>query len=447
MQIGVCRRRALTVDACALTQRFDGLVPDVVAEFAQLGLCLGVVEQYLGVTHDGQRVVGNRCRLVCLVVDVELDDLVAGQRHREIGGCRGRNAAHQLRVARRDDALRETVIAVFDFGRELLAGRRVARTVQVEVGLHEILVERPALSVAARRVTPRQVVERGHADAHLACPDHLGRVDGLLREEFPVLGLDVGGVVHDAVYAGRHQFLTCLGAFAQEFLRSLLVFPRLARRRVYRMVFAVGAFEQADAGLVGQGDVPVDAGAVDPVRRRVAVLAGEVQVFEHALHDVFTAVARFVERHHVFGVDRFVVPGYGTEGLDLLEILPCAPETGCAFVVVVGSFGEPLRLAHVHQEIVDVVDRRPVTDRPAALQVGCPRSVGQERERLFGSHDVRVSVAVTQVCCAGGVFLDEPVDIGQQRAFVREIIPGSDLGVGIPVKEILARREQETGRK
>ena len=180
------------------------------------------------------------------------------------------------------------------------------------------------------------------------------------------------------------------------------------------MVFAVGAFEQADAGLVGQGDVPVDAGAVDPVRRRVAVLAGEVQVFEHALHDVFTAVARFVERHHVFGVDRFVVPGYGTEGLDLLEILPCAPETGCAFVVVVGSFGEPLRLAH---------------------------------ERLFGSHNVRVSVAVTQVCCAGGVFLDEPVDIGQQRAFVREIIPGSDLGVGIPVKEILAGREQETGRK
>ena len=89
LQIGVCRRRALAVDACALTQRFDGLVPDVVAEFAQLGLCLGVVEQYLGVTHDGQRVVGNRCRLVCLVVDVELDDLVAGQRHCEIGGCRG----------------------------------------------------------------------------------------------------------------------------------------------------------------------------------------------------------------------------------------------------------------------------------------------------------------------------------------------------------------------
>ena len=115
--------------------------------------------------------------------------------------------------------------------------------------------------------------------------------------------------------------------------------------------------------------------------------------------------------------------------------------------MVVGSFGEPLRLAHVHQEIVDVVDRCPVTDRPAALQVGCPRSVGQERERLFGSHDVRVSVAVTQVCCAGGVFLDEPVDIGQQRAFVREVIPGSDLGVGIPVKEILAGREQETGRK
>ena len=71
------------------------------------------------------------------------------------------------------------------------------------------------------------------------------------------------------------------------------------------------------------------------------MFAGEVQVFEHALHDVFAAVARFVECHHVLGVDRLVDPllargqlvAFGPQriasgqGYYMIQRQPHAPET------------------------------------------------------------------------------------------------------------------------
>ena len=290
-------------------------------------------------------------------------------------------------------------------------------------------------------------MERRELLAVLTAEDHLLREQPGAGEERAVGGLHIarderiGPLVHDLLGGGS--------GLAQEFVVGVILgLPRFVGRRLARVVLAEGAFIEADARLEGQCHPLVDERrAFRELGVGEAVGACEGEVFQHFVHDVLAAVAGFHHRLLVAGRDREVVPGHGAEGLHLVVVEPGAPETGCAFVVVVGSFGEPLRLAHVHQEIVDVVDRRPVADRPAALQVGCPRGVGQERERLFGGHDVRVPVAVAQVCCAGGVFLDEPVGIGQQGAFVREIIPGSDLGVGIPVKEILAGREQETGRK
>ena len=213
------------------------------------------------------------------------------------------------------------------------------------------------------------------------------------------------------------------------------------------MVLPVGAFEQAYAGLVGQRDVAVDLGRVDPGARIVAVFAGEVEVLEHAVHDVFAAVARFVEGRHVLRVDRCVVPGDGAEGFHLFEVLPCAPEPRRAFVVGVHLLGESLRFAHVREEVVDVVDRRPVADRPARLQVGCPRSVGQEGERLFRGHDVRIAVAVAQVLDARRVLLQESVRVGQQRRFVLEVVARPHLGDRFPVEETLAGGQRNAGRK
>ena len=438
LQVVVGRCGAIALDAGALAQRTDRGVPHRVVKLSQLGLGLGVVEQHLGVADDRQGVVGDLCRLVVLVVDVVLDDLVAGQRDGEVRGRGCGRASYELLVTRGDDALAEPVVAVLDLGGELFARGLVARTVEVEVGPYEVLVERPALPVAARRVAPRQFVVGRHANAHLAGPDHLRVVHLLLREEAAVLGPDVGRVVHDRVDAGIHQFAGGVGCGAQEAVGGLTVLPGFAGRGVYGVVFAVGSLEQADARLVGQGDVAVDACRVDPAARVVAVRAGEVEILEHALHDVFAAVARLVEGDHVLGVDRGVVPGHCAEEFHLLEVLPGAPEAGRSLIMGVGLLGKSAGFVHVCQEVVDVVDRLPVADRPAGLQVGGPRGVGQKGERLFRGHDVGVSVTVSQGFGAGGVFLKETVRVGDQRGFVLEIVARTHLGNGFPVEEALA---------
>ena len=451
LQVFVDLRGTGSVDAGTFAQRFDRLVPDRVVELAQLGFRLGVVEQYLGVAQDRQAVPADARRFVGVVVDVELDDLIARVAYREVGGEELRGASDQFAVFGRDDRLLQAVVAVFELlgvGRRLVVGP-VGETaaVAVQIGVDEVGVERPALAHRPRGEVPRHVVPDVLLVVVFARPHHLLFEHGGRREERTVLRGHVGRRVDERVDARLHQLFAGIGRLAQPFV-VLVVFgiPRLARRRIDAVVFAVGSLEEADARLDGQCDVAVDLLVVDPCLRGVAVFAGVVEVFEHALHDVFAAVAGLVEVFLAVGADDVVVPGHSAEGLHQFEIVPCPPEARRTLVVGEGRFAHALRFVHPFEEGVDVVDEVPCAVAPTALQRGVPDGLVEVARRLFHLDDVAVAVAARDVARTRRVGVQEAVGVFFQRSFVLEIFVGADLLDRLLVEEILAGGERQTSQ-
>ena len=310
------------------------------------------------------------------------------------------------------DALHQTVVAVLDLFGELrlvvVAAVGEARTVEHQVGIDERLRERPAGPVRSRGELPRRGVEPQQLLAELVGEDDLLIVDLLAGEELAPLGFQIGRAVHERIGALVHQRLA---------RRNGLPKPALGRgfQPQFRVVLAVGTLIEADTGFQGQ---------------------------RH--HDELAAVASLVELLLVLGVDGFVVPGHRAEGLDLRVVEPGPPEASHALVVfhlrVVVHVRSRLRKAR--QEVVDVVDVRPVADIPAGLFLGTPLRFEEIRGAVYG-HQIGILVPVGQRRVARHVLLQQSVDEEHHILLRTEERIGSHLRKGLALEKVGARRQSE----
>ena len=281
--------------------------------------------------------------------------------------------------------------------------------------------------------------------AVLAGPDNLLRLHLVRSEKRAVLRLDGGRRVDKRINAAFHQLFTSVDGFAQPFVVFVVLgVPCLACGGIDLVIFPVGPFEQADARFDSQRNPFVDFDIVDPLFRGIAVIAGEIQVFQNFVHDIFPTVTRLVERFLVGRFDDIVVPRYATECFDQFEIVPCSPETGHSFVVSEGLFAYTLRFVHTLEEGVDVVDEIPRTCGPSALQRGVPGRLEKVGRGIDDLYDVTVAIAERQVGCRRKIIVDKSVRIFFQRGFVFEIYVGTDLLNRLSVEEIFAGCQGQT---
>ena len=369
---------------------------------------------------DRQRVPAGRLRkhVVGIVVDRPLDRMVARAGHLPVGRIGHRAAADLHLVRGADDRLRHAGVAAVEFVDEvdgLVAvdvgeGRALGR----EVGVHELLGHGDLGAVGRRIVIPAGFVEGRKLLAVFAAEDHLlGQQPGA-GEQRAVGGLHVARHEREGTFV--HDLLGCRGGFAQELVVGVVdvVLPRLVGRRLARMVLAEGAFVETYARLEGQRHPLVDQGRAFRVFGvGKAVGAGEGEVFEHFVHDVFAAVAGFGQSLLVAGRDREVVPRHGAEGPHLVVVEPCAPEAGHAFVMVVNlvAYAAPAAV-HVVEHVVYAAQVGPAAFGPAALIVGRDVAVGTQQVGgdVHGAV-VGVDVAARDGSVAGDHLLDESVGI------------------------------------
>lgn len=143
-----------------------------------------------------------------------------------------------------------------------------------------------------------------------------------------------------------------------------VVFP-VVLRKVDVVVFAERAFEETETRFQGQSR---------PFRDTVEVVFGgqvadgEIDVLDHALHDVFSRIARTIELS-IGRADRFRIPRHVAEPLDLFEIEIGAEETGQRVVVVTDV--EVLAVDRVFEQ--RVISRRSVHVQPPPDRGSCGR--------------------------------------------------------------------------
>ena len=194
------------------------------------------------------------------------------------------------------------------------------------------------------------------------------------------------------------------------------------------MVFAERAFEEAETRFQGQ---------CRPFRDAVKVVLGgqvedgEIDVLDHALHDVLARIARTLE----FGIgraDRFRVPRHVAEPLDLFEVEIDAEEAGQR-VVAVTDVGV-LAVARIFEQRVDVAQVGPC---PAAARRG---------DRTAAAHLLRQVVVddVVPVLVVEPVGRERRVEFvaeSLQLVFVREEGFGRHLGQRVFVEPLFAGDE------
>ena len=147
--------------------------------------------------------------------------------------------------------------------------------------------------------------------------------------------------------------------------------------------------------------------------RRRAVGAGVVEICENLAADVFAVVTILEERLLVGRLDRFLVPGHGTEGTHLGVIEQRAEETPHTLVVVQHSL-RCVGLAHIVEIEVDRTQLRPVA-RPPVRRIGGRIVVLEIGRRTVPDF---------------------------QRRFVLEVVFALDLVGVLLCQEILARAER-----
>ena len=257
-----------------------------------------------------------------------------------------------------------------------------------------------------------------------------------LLKNLAVIRCFLAGCGDERVGTVGHQFLRCGDAFLEPFLA---VFESV--------VFPVGSLVEADARLQGQGHVAVDHVGVDVFAGGGAVGGCEVEVFEDLLHDHFARIAAFVELLVVVGVDRLVVIRNVAEHLDLVPVEPGAPETADAFIMLhrrIVHIGR--RVLHVFEEIVDVVQRTPVSAGPVVGLLGAVTARLEESFGLGRHADVAVLVAARKRCGRGQVAFEETDRIGLQSRFRIEKGVGGRRINGVFVEKALAGdREGQSG--
>ena len=203
------------------------------------------------------------------------------------------------------------------------------------------------------------------------------------------------------------------------------------------MVLPVCPLVKADPGFECKGDPAVDPSLVDIRRIPETVLGRIIQVFKDLPHDIFPVVAPLVKGLFVFGVNRLVIPRHRPEGLDLAEVEPCPPEAANPFIVVKDSF-RGRRLPKVLQEIVDIVEHRPVAAAPPALLISIPVPDVEVVDIDFGDI-LRILVPIGKRRGRRGIAVQETVGVGRQRGFRREILVGDNLVWNlVPTEETLA---------
>ena len=285
----------------------------------------------------------------------------------------------------------------------------------------------------------------GHVQLRIvvARPDDLvgvGRRGVALDEHRTVLRAAVGGIVGQMVDAVAYDRLARLDALA-EVHRTLVRLPRPARRGIERVVFAHRPLVEAETRFEREGHVTMDVRRLVAVgSRRRAVGAGVVEICENLAADVFAVVAILEERLLVGRLDRFLVPGHGTEGTHLGVIEQRAEETPHTLVVVQHSF-RCVGLAHIVEIEVDRTQLRPVA-RPPVRRIGGRIVVLEIGRRTVPCVCIGVLVAVDEVLDARGETPRQTVGIDFQRRFVFEVVFALDLVGVLLCQEILARAEQ-----
>ena len=195
------------------------------------------------------------------------------------------------------------------------------------------------------------------------------------------------------------------------------------------MVFAERAFEETETRFQGQSR---------PFRDTVEVVFGgqvadgEIDVLDHALHDVFSRIARTIE-FSIGRADRFRIPRHVAEPLDLFEIEIGAEETGQRVVVVTDV--KVLAVDRVFEQRVDIAQVGPC---PAAARCG---------DRAAAAHLLRQVVVndVVPVLVVEPVGREDRVEFvaeSLQLVFVREKGFGRHLGQRVFVEPLFAGDER-----
>ena len=153
---------------------------------------------------------------------------------------------------------------------------------------------------------------------------------------------------------------------------------------------------------------------------------------DHALHDVFTRIARTLELR-IGRADRFRVPWHVAEPLDLFEVEIGAEETGQRVVAVTDV--EVLAVDRVFEQRVDVAQAGPC---PAAARRG-DRAAAAHLLRQVVVNDVVPVLVVEPVGREGRV---EFVAESLQLVFVREEGFGRHLGQRVFVEPLFAGDER-----
>ena len=352
------------------------------------------------------------------------------------------------RIARMADTLHQTVVAVGEFVGESdlfvpgLVGESAA--VAVEVGIDELARKRVAavLHVHEIGVEDMRGIERSVIGTR---PDHLLRSHVLAGKEPAVLRSDVRRVGNQGVLPLAHQRFARFDAGTQVFF-GFVRSPGLPCRGVGRVVFAESAFVEAATRLESQRHIAGDTHRVDfQFGIGNTVPAGEIEVFEHFGHHVFTRITGLIKRRMVARIDILVVPGHGAEGLDFVHVKIGPPEA-CDALVMVQDRLAGRSPAEIAEEIVDITQVFPVARRPTGLVVGV-EIVGQVLPLAAPSHVIGMGVARGDRNGGRDHGLQEPVGVGLQVALVTEIGRGIDL-IGIPVgQESLAGAEPRGGQQ
>ena len=240
--------------------------------------------------------------------------------------------------------------------------------------------------------------------------------------------------------AGFHDFLTGVDdVLVERFGGFVLVGPGASGRRIGVVIFAEGRLEQAELGLVGQGDPFVDNGAAggEELAGSQAVLAREVDVFEHHVEDVFPVVSAFEEERVIFG-NHMVDPRQVAELLELGEIQERPPEAGYAHIMVV-DFGRDCVFCadHVGYHVVGATDAGPVSGCPSGFTLGVPDARLVEGVALFGSYEVGVHVAQGDVVPTREVAVKQAVGRKAEIRLVGVVTVGRNLVGRLLVEEIL----------
>ena len=418
----------------ALAEGVHGLVDVALGQGAQLGLGLGIVQEDLRIAEDGHVIVGlvHAAPLGKRLVHDELHHLVAGHGAIEVRGRYRRISQPDGAGTHRDGG--EARVAAGQFLGELHgfpAGTvRETGTVGVQDAGNELAGEARG-SLGGHHREGRGVVAHLEALVVLDGEDELVAVGIDIGEQGPVvvhLGQLVGTVVHEFP-GGVGRQLQVLGGGAGVGRKRDHVHVRVLCRIV---VLAERSFEQAEAGLQGQGRP-----AVHPVRAHARGEVGdrEVDVLQHVAQDDFPAVTRPVQVLRV-GFQLGVDPRHVAEALHHVEVEVGPEEAGQARVL--GHGGRILALAHILEQGVHLAEVAPGagTVAPAAAGVRDGAGVAAAQEgRKVQAHQL---VALLLVGLLIQQIVIECIGEKLQVRLVPEVVLGSQGGLGRPLQKTVA---------